>query len=201
MKFTMSVKGMNESLQNLSKAGFAIETNFYNKLIDEARNLQRKAQEILNEVTNPIYSTGKLAASIEVNALDKGRISVGPNASKAPYAEWVEFGHYMTGGALQGSQTFAKGGKVQGARWWEGHHYMEKAWLQEGQSIPSKVADTLRVNLQHYEMGEASMGEPIRLIGGQEAGQFGELIGGFGVSGKTSTGRFRSIKTGRYIKS
>lgn len=147
MKVGLSLSGVNASLASLRQAGVIIESDFTGQLIENGKLLRDKAKEILEGKVNPIYSTGNLRDSIELNVLSKDNITVGPDMRKAPYAEWVEFGHYMTGGWT------IKGGNVKGARWWEGHHYMENAWLEVSPNITKQVTDTLKVKLNSFAKG------------------------------------------------
>jgi len=54
---------------------------------------------------------------------------VGPDMRMAPYAEWVEFGHFRAVGDYQSQR----------GRWWEGHHYMEEAFLTQKDSIMNSI--------------------------------------------------------------
>ena len=143
MKLGLSLQGINDTIKNLQEVGIIVEKDFTGGLIDNATKIRDKAKEILEGKTNPIYSTGKLKDSIEVNILDKNRITVGPDMRVAPYAEFVEIGHYMTGG-------WVKKGNIKGARWWEGHHYMEGAWLEVSPEITSKITETLNVKMNNF---------------------------------------------------
>ena len=153
MKLGLSLSGVNESISNLQDMGVIITADFTSQLIQYGKQIRDRAKEILEGKTNPQYSTGKLRNSIEmkttgqtgtVNGVTALSISVGPDMRVAPYAEWVEFGHYMVGGWV------AKGQKVKGARWWPGHHYMEGAWLEISPNITKQIGDTLSVKLNDY---------------------------------------------------
>ena len=153
MKIGISLEGVNNSLANLRSAGVIVQSDFNGQLIENGKRLRDKAKEILEGKVNPIYSTGKLRDSIELNVtqqtgawsgIESTNISVGPDMRKAPYAEWVEIGHYMTGG------WNIKGNKVKGARWWKGHHYMEGAWLEISPNISKQITDTLKVKLNNF---------------------------------------------------
>ena len=67
-------------------------------------------------------------------------ISVGPDMRTAPYAEWLEIGHYTGLGAKYGGT------------WWEGYHYLEGAYAEIGPSIPKQIAKTLSVALNKFSM-------------------------------------------------
>ena len=143
MKVGLTLQGINDTIKNLQVVGMVIEKDFTSELINNATRIRDRAKEILEGKTNPIYSTGKLKDSIKVNILDKNRITVGPDMRVAPYAEFVEIGHYMTGG-------WVKKGNIKGARWWEGHHYMEGAWLEVSPEITSKITETLNVKMNNF---------------------------------------------------
>ena len=147
MKLSLSLDGVNKSIANLQNMGVVIESDFTGSLIDNGKRLRDKAKEILEGKVNPIYSTGNLRNSIQVKVIDKDNVEVGPDMKIAPYAEWVEFGHYMTGG------WNIKGQVVKGARWWEGHHYMEGAWLEISPTIAKQVSDTLNMTLENFAKG------------------------------------------------
>ena len=57
----------------------------------------------------------------------------------APYAEWVEIGHFIHAGYYN-----TKGD------WWEGYHYMEKAYVEMESEIPAKISETLKVSLSNF---------------------------------------------------
>ena len=149
MKLGLSLQGINDTIKNLQDVGVVIEKDFSSELYNNLIEIRDKAKEILQGKVNPIYSTGKLRDSIEVNMLDKNRGTVGPdmrvavNEKGESYAEWVEIGHYMTGG-------WVKKGNIKGARWWEGHHYMEGAWLEVSPKIIPKIAETLSVKMNSF---------------------------------------------------
>ena len=155
MKLGLSLKNVDTSLNNLKSAGVIIQSDFKTKLIDEGRKIRDRAKEILEGKVNPIYSTGKLRDSIKLNVtqetgawsgMETTNVSIGPDMREAPYAEWIEFGHYMTGG------WHIKGSKIpKGARWWEGHHYMEGAWLEISPHISQQISDTMKLSLNSFD--------------------------------------------------
>jgi hypothetical protein len=146
VKLGLSLSGVNNSINNVKEILPIITEDFTGKLIDGAYAIKDKAKEILNSKVNPVptgYSTGKLSNSIKANILDKNRNSIGPDMREVPYAEWIEVGHYMTGG-------WVKKGNIKGARWWEGHHYMEGAWLEISPTIIPKIAETLNIKMNSF---------------------------------------------------
>lgn len=155
MKLGLSLQGINDTIKNLNDVGIAINKDFSGELYNNLIEIRDKAKEILQGKVNPIYSTGKLRDSIEVNMLDKNRGTVGPdmrvavNKKGESYAEWVEFGHWMTGGFVK-KGTPVKVLKTKGAWWWEGHHYMEGAWLDVSPKIIPDIAKTLRETLNSF---------------------------------------------------
>ena len=148
MKFQLSLVGMNETIKNLNDFEIVIEKAHTEELVDIAYTIRDRAKEILEGKTNPIYSIGKLRNSIKANTLDKDRVSIGPDMREVNYAEWVEFGHYMTGG-------WTRKGSSKG-RWWEGHHYMEEAWLEIFPTIIPKIAESLREVLNNFARTKTS---------------------------------------------
>ena len=147
MKIGLSLSGINQTIQNLKSVGFSLQTDFKGELIEQGKTLRNKAKEILETEsqrrTNKRFWTGKLQESINlhVNVQSGGMtgITVGPDMKKAPYAEWVEIGHFVHGGWYG-----TKGD------WWEGYHYMEKAYADVAPEIPNKIAETMKVNLNNY---------------------------------------------------
>ncbi len=170
MKLRLSLLGMNETIKNLKDVGIVIEKDFSIELVDNAYAIRDKAKEILEGKTNPMYSTGKLRDSIRADILDKDRVSIGPDMREVPYAEWVEFGHWMTGPwvAKSGKKIIAKGNK--GARWWEGHHYMEGAWLEISPTIIPKIAKSLEQKLNSFARTKTNQLRNIR-TGGYSKGK------------------------------
>ena len=142
----MSLSGINQTIKNLESVGFLLQTNFKSELIDQGRSLRDKAKEILasesQRRTNQRYWTGKLQDSIKMTVnREKGEmvgISVGPDMRTAPYAEYVEIGHFTGFGAKYGGD------------WWEGYHYMEKAYVEMRNEIPAQIAETLKVSLNRF---------------------------------------------------
>jgi len=153
MKLGLSLSGVNKTLESLQKLGVEITSDFKLELIENGKQIRDKAKQILEGKTNPIYSTGKLRDSIEMNVGEETgawsgtkslNIPIGPDMRVAPYAEWVEFGHYMTGG------WNTSGKAVKGARWWNGHHYMEEAYLEVSPKISKQIADTINLKLNNF---------------------------------------------------
>lgn len=153
MKLGLSLNGVNASIANLKQAGLIIDSDFNGQLIENGKRLRDRAKEILRDKVNPVYSTGKLANSINMNVteetgawsgLKSTNISVGPDMRIAPYAEWVEIGHYM-------SVTWKTKENIKAARWWEGHHYMEGAWLEISPTIIKDITDKVTISMNSFD--------------------------------------------------
>jgi len=176
MKLELSLSEVDTTIANLQKAGFVIQSSFADQLVEAGKKLKDRAKEILDDKVNPIYSTGRLRDSIELNfgertdawsGIKSLNITVGPDMRIAPYAEWVEFGHYMTGG-------WRAKGNIKGARWWEGHHYMEGAWLEISPEITKQIADTLKVKLNDFDFDRSAKRVRHRTTGHFVAGYGGK---------------------------
>ncbi len=147
MKLGMSLSGINQTIKNLESVGVLIQTDFKSELIQQGKSLRDKAKEILADEsqrrTSQRYWTGKLQDSISMNIRVERKemvgISVGPDMRTAPYAEYIEIGHFIHGG-FYGTK----------GDWWEGYHYMEKAYVQMENEIPAKISETLQVSLNRF---------------------------------------------------
>lgn len=147
MKTYLSLSGVNQTLDNLKQAGIIIPHNFKAELVKYGKDISKKAKEILEQKsairTNKQYWTGKLQKSIKVNILEREDemvgISVGPDMREAPYAEWVEIGHFVHGG------WYGEKGA-----WWEGYHYMEGAYAEIAPEIPDNISKTLKTVLNNF---------------------------------------------------
>ena len=156
MKLVIDNTEVNKISDSLKSMGVVLNTDLNESLRRKAYDLRDKAREILAGKINPSgYSTGNLSESIGVNETSSGRFSVGPDMRKAPYAEWVEFGHFMVSG-------WATKGNTKGSRWWEGYHYMEGAWSEVSKNLISQISANLKVVLQKYGV---SKGGQIRHLG------------------------------------
>ncbi len=156
MKLGLSLQGVNQNLRSLTDMGVVIDHNFKTDLVEQGKKLRDKAKEILEtksqQRTDKRYWTGKLQEAIKLYVGElttygyKGgtefepetrkslSISVGPDMRVAPYAEWVEIGHY----------------KSTSKDWWEGYHYMEGAYVEVAPEISSNIAKTLKVTLNRF---------------------------------------------------
>lgn len=151
MKIGLSLNNYNETLKNLRLAGFQIKNDFKADIIDYGGKIRDRAKQILAEEskrrTNQRYWTGRLHDSIESRITQRDDeivgISVGPDSRRAPYAEWVEIGHYIVSGPF-GAQR---------GPWWEGYHYMERAFTEIAPEIPNQIANTLSVSLTKFDQG------------------------------------------------
>lgn len=168
MKLGLSLSGMNTTIKNLQDAGIVVEKNFKTELVEQGKRLRDKAKEILSTQsqvrTSQRYWTGKLHDSIQLNITEERGdmigIRVGPDMRVAPYAEWVEIGHFLTAGEF---------GMEQGG-WWEGYHYMEGAYTQLAPDIPSKIARTVTLALNKFG----------RSAGRTRHRKTGKFVAGFG---------------------
>jgi len=152
LKLGLSLSGINQTVKNLEEAGIIIPKDFNTELIDQGRKLRDRAREILaresQRRTSQRYWTGKLEESIKMEVTEDWKwktgkslsISVGPDMRVAPYAEWIEIGHYLVGGAF---------GTKRGG-WWPGYHYMEGAYTELAPKIPGEITKTLRVSLNKF---------------------------------------------------
>lgn len=167
MKLGLTLSGINKTLQNLEQAGVIIEKDFKSGLIDQGKILRDKAKQILEQKsaqrTSKRYWTGKLQESIKLNISTERKemigITVGPDLRVAPYAEWVEIGHFLVAGEF-GQQ---RGG------WWEGYHYLEGAYTEMADEIPKKIAETISLDLERF--GRAA-GRTRHLVTGRFVGGF-----------------------------
>ena len=102
MKISLSISNVKETLKNLKEAGIVIKKDFQGELIEHGKSLRDQAKEILESEsqmrTNKKYWTGNLKDSIKMNIIERDDevvgISVGPDMRVAPYAEWIEIGHF-----------------------------------------------------------------------------------------------------------
>jgi len=144
------------NIRNLKELDFVVRGNFKIDLVAQGKKIRDRAKEILEakskQRTGKKYWTYKLQNAIKLHVGElttygyKGgtefepetrkslSISVGPDMRVAPYAEWVEIGHY----------------KSTSKDWWEGYHYMEGAYVEVAPEISSNIAKTLKVTLNRF---------------------------------------------------
>jgi len=170
MKLGLTLSGINQTIKNLEQAGIVIQKDFGNELLDKGKQIRDKSKEILEREsasrTSKRYWTGALKESIKVNVVRKERdnitgISVGPDMRRAPYAEWIEVGHFVVAGAF--------GTKM--GNWWEGYHYMEGAYAELAPEIPQKIAKTLNISLTKFARTASKRTRHVKT---------GKFVGGFG---------------------
>ena len=138
----LGLKGAGTTLRNFDGLDKRLREKHKEWLYEGAKRIEKAAKEILQSRVNPIYSTGKLGGSIHTTfnpTEPQPYARVGPDMRVAPYAEWVEYGHFMVGGWGGG-----------GGRWWEGHHYMRDAFLQERGNIMNSIEADLAHELKYY---------------------------------------------------
>jgi len=147
LKLGISLSGINQTTKSLGVIEPLLKEEFKRLLIEQGESLRDRAKEILESEsirrTDPRYWTGKLQRSIKSEVTettrDRTRLSVGPDMRIAPYAEWVEIGHYVHGGwyGVKGD-------------WWEGYHYMEKAYVEMEGEIIDKIGRGLKISLNKF---------------------------------------------------
>jgi len=126
-------------------------------LVEHGKEIRDKAKEILEnrsqQETGKKYWTGKLQESINLyiggeisygyetgtsfkpETRESLSISVGPDMRVAPYAEWVEIGHY----------------KSTSKDWWEGYHYLEGAYAEVAPKMSDNITKTVKIALTKFE--------------------------------------------------
>ena len=165
MKLTLTIRNYNTILRSLRRAGVEIKKDFKSEIVDHGKELRDRAKEILTEEserrTNKRYWTGKLHDAIESRLVIREDnligVSIGVDLRSVKYAEWVEFGHYTGFGAGFG------GG------WWEGYHYLERAYTELAPKIPNQIIRTLRIYLKKYEVAGLQVSHRAT---GQQLGSF-----------------------------
>jgi hypothetical protein len=151
-----TIFGFKELKQNLDKLPKATKNGLEKSLIPVATMFQGTAVETLENRTNPKYSTKKLAGSIKTAFDIKNmRASIGPDGSAKNkngegYEEWVEYGHYITGGKKMFDSLNPKKSNYSGAKWWPGHHYMGRSWSQNKRKALKEVKVKMNVELKKY---------------------------------------------------
>jgi len=135
LKFKIGIAGISKTIENVEKLEQAVKQAYLNKLTESANKFRDKAKEVLHNSVNLEYSTGKLESSIN-SVIDEKRLTarVGPDMRIAPYAEWVEFGHFI---GLSG-------------QWWSGHHYMSRAWLEIKDEVAEEITKEIANALKNY---------------------------------------------------
>lgn len=149
MKVFLSLQNYRRMTNTLAQAGFEIKDTFTGDLIQQSARIRDRAKEVLAEEsrkrTNQRYWTGRLHEAIESKVVTREGsavgTSVGVDLRKAPYAEWVEIGHYKVAGDF-GSER---------GDWWEGYHFLERAFAEIGPEISSQIAKTIRIQLKNFE--------------------------------------------------
>lgn len=177
MKTTLTYRGTKESIYGLEGATNHIKQKFFDNLVVKADLIKWKARDNLEEsIINEEESTGKLRESIKtaINGnvvmqdgifrykkgasggmggkfADKSssiEITVGPDMREAPYAEYVEFGHYKRAGS---KKYYEYSGGMKGSNWWEGYHYMENAWNDVSPDIYDDIVKNMKEELRWYD--------------------------------------------------
>lgn len=138
LKFKIGIEGISKTIENVEKLEGAVKQAYLNKLTESANKFRDKAKEVLHNSVNPEYSTGKLESTI-TSVVDENRLTarVGPDMRIAPWAEWVEFGHFT--GAWSNV-------------WWSGHHYMFRAWQEIKDEVAREITKELANALKNYKV-------------------------------------------------
>jgi hypothetical protein len=146
MKVNLSLHNYNRMLKTLDLAETSLKQKFIDEIVDSGNKIKNRAREVLRDRATAGYWTGRLHDSIESKPVIRednvAGVSVGVDLRKAPYAEWVEIGHYIAVGPF-GSER---------GRWWEGYHYLETAFAELGPKLPSQIANTLKVSLKNFDV-------------------------------------------------
>ena len=105
------------------------------------------ARQILTtEVEKSEYPGKKITRALEdsiaitVNT-DKWEVTIGPDGSAVSlsgdsYAEWVEYGHFMTGWGTAGPGLTAAGNP---AKFWPGYYFMNRAFELNKDKVPEGI--------------------------------------------------------------
>lgn len=99
--------------------------------------MESRAKEILREKrVRPIpFDAGNLSRAIHMTFdAEKPKARVGVDMRKAPYGEWVEFGHAKKDGG-----------------WWEGYHYLGGAAREVNAVLDSDFKASFSTELRRYK--------------------------------------------------
>ena len=107
--------------------------------------------------TGHSYWTGKLQRNIRSEIVDSGKnhikTSVGVDLDEVEYAEWVELGH-RTGIKHQGAKNryYIKYKKKTSNKkvWWEGYHYLERAFLELAPKMTAELRKSINVEFEQF---------------------------------------------------
>ena len=186
MYITLKTKNVENARKNAVNLDGSLKKWFLNDIYKAATDIEKRSKEILKSKTHyewvrpgEHHTPGRLAGSIHTTPesaeqLDNRnpRVRVGPNLRIAPYAEWVEFGHFMTGGgARKIGGKWKYGGKTW---WWKGYHYMSEAAREKRATFKGELTTSFTSELSHYGFVQTERGVRIRHL------RTGRFVGGGG---------------------
>jgi len=145
MKLNIKMASVRPLIDRLTQINQGIKDEFIDGIANTAATMAEDARVILEERseqrTGKRYWTGNLQQSIDINPTTSAGeitgVSVGPDMRKAPYAEWIEYGHYRVAGDFGGDQ----------GEWWEGYHYMEEAYAKNKDKFIKDIEKGLKTVL------------------------------------------------------
>ncbi len=151
LKMKLKYSGIQQTLINFAGADDFFKNNFLNKLGEAA-------QILYDTVKSPGYTpvdTGTLRDSIAITFnpnIPEAR--VGPDMRQAPYAEWVEFGHFQRDG-----------------KWLPGQHYLDRAYRDSKDKMIGVIQAGLANALSNYGRN-VNAGRVTHKTTGQFVGRF-----------------------------
>jgi hypothetical protein len=145
LKFKISLTDQASILKNVKMLDPKMKEAYRENVVQVAKDFAESSQQALDEAikANPNFEKykkyhkyGNLKESITYK-VDHRRLTarVGPDLRKAPYAEWVEFGHWA--GAFSDV-------------WFSGYHYMYKGWLRVKDEAKRAITKSLANELKYY---------------------------------------------------
>ena len=133
LKISVSIPKFDEVLARTNKRWTAVKKRVQSEIPNYLYSVQQTAQTIIR---NEAYETGALHNSIRVNvAGDRMSGNVIADMRTAPYAEWVEFGHFAWGKA-----------------WIPGVYYMTRAMAYNRPKIKEATAGFIEA-FRYYDEG------------------------------------------------
>lgn len=190
MYVTLKVKNVENAKKNAVNLDGSLKRWFLKEVYDSAKDIEERSKEILMSKAHyrwvrpgEHHTPGRLAGSIHVTPesveqLDNRNpvVRVGPNLRIAPYAEWVEFGHYMVGAGLAAYKSKKTGKWIypEKRRWWRGYHYMGEAAREKRASLPNELTTSFTSEMTNYGFIRTSKGVRIRHL------RTGRFVGGGG---------------------
>jgi hypothetical protein len=136
LKFEMKLTGAQKAAIRASATPQALRNLFFNQIINETNILYEKSKR--NALEIPEQPTGRLASSIRKGFDTSSNQIVGrvlPDQRIAPYAEFVEFGHYARNRST----------------WVPGLHYMELAYIETRRESKRRIESGMTTGLKWYD--------------------------------------------------